>query len=585
MSEKKEKNRHIKYTVLMAEAAVVFLMALSLEILPKIFFEGMGPAASFISVMTSPYFILSIAMTAAVYITLRGFLGNVFGRAAAVIVYMFFFIGNFVKLKYHDGIFKPMDVFQIQDFMEIVVIYVPIWALYILAAAIIVPVVYIIIKKRRYFAEHKPRFAYGIVGVIMVAALSVMLNGNVFKIFGFELPKPSADTKTFTRQIGLVPYSYMNFGKLSEIIPKPDENYGGAYMERLRSEFDSLHKSKASDTKPDVIFIMDESMFDVTKVGDVDFSMDVCANMKKYKKGDIISPRYGGGTGSVEFEALTGMSNFFFLDNSAPYVTYWKDKNSSIPGLAYEFSKNGYETTAIHPNSAKMYNRESIYSYMGFDNFINTDNTEFSERADDGYVKDIVLADVIEEQLDSSEEPQFIFAVTIENHTLYNSKYKETEVKLSSDKLDKGQLHQLEQYSQGVLGADRLIEKMVEYTNRADRPTLLYIWGDHLPALSAFNRLGFIRDKYSKYSTPVIACSNYRDIAIPQEYITTNQLAPQILRDAEIDYSSYFDYIYSLREGYPVIQREFSIDPEDEKIKLYGEVQYDVLFGEKYLVK
>lgn len=585
MSEKIKKSDNKKYAVMLAECAAVIIMALSLEILPKIFFEGMGIADSFLSVLRAPYFILSIIMTAAVYIALRGLLGNVFGRVAAIIVYLFFFIGNFVKLKYHDGIFKPMDLFQIQDFMEIVVIYVPIWVLYILAIVVTVLVVYIIIRKRKYFAEHRPHILYGIAGIIMVTALYCLLDNNVFRVLGFDVTDMSADTKTCTKSMGVVPYSYLNFGRLSEIFPKPDEMYDSKYMESVRKECDSLYDNSVTDTMPNVIFIMDESMFDVTEVGNVYFSMDICHNMEKYKKGNVISPRYGGGTGSVEFEALTGMSNFFFPDNSAPYVTYWKDKNSKIPGLAYEFAKNGYETTAVHPNSAKMYNRDRIYSYMGFDNFLNTDNTEFAERADDGYVKDTALAEVIENQLESSDRPQFVFAVTIENHTLYNSKYDETEVKLSSDSLNRTQLHQLEQYSQGVLGADRLIEKMADYTAHADRPTLLYIWGDHLPALSAFNKLGYIKDKYSKYSTPLIFCSNYRDTEIPQKYITPNQLAPQILRDAEIEYSSYFDYIYSLRDSYPVVHREFGINREDSKIKLYGEMQYDVLFGEKYLVE
>ena len=67
--------------------------------------------------------------------------------------------------------------------------------------------------------------------------------------------------------------------------------------------------------------------------------------------------------------------------------------------------------------------------------------------------------------------------------------------------------------------------------------------------------------------------------------MTPNQIAPQILRDAEIEYSSYFDYIYSLREKYPVIQKEFGIDPQQEEIKTYELIQYDLLFGEKYLLE
>ncbi len=569
-----------------AEVAVVLFMSLSLEILPDIFFENMGLAASLISVIKAPYFILSVIMTGAVYIVIRGFPGKALGRALAVILYLFFFIGNFVKLKYHDGVFKPMDIFQIQDFMEIVVLYVPMWALCSLIIALVAAVICIIVKKRKYIAEHRPNITLGIIGVITVLCLYTGLKSNLFRILGADMTDTSIDTKTCVGQMGIVPCSYISFGELTHIFPKPDSNYSKEYMEAVSKEFELCTQNKISDTKPNVILIMDESMFDITRLNDVSFSMDICENINKYKNACVISPRYGGGTGSVEFEGLTGMSNFFFPDNSAPYVTYWS-KEKRIPGLAYEFSQNGYETTAVHPNSGKMYNRDKIYSYMGFDRFLNTDNTEFppEERADDGYVKDTALADVIEKQLKSSDKPQFIFAVTIENHTLYNSKYDETEVKVSSDKLSKNQLHQLEQYSQGLLGADRLIQKMTELTDNTGRPTLLYIWGDHLPALSAFNTLGFIKDKHNKYSTPLIMYSNYKDMKPINECITPNQIAPQILRDAEVEHSSYFDYIYSLRSKYPIIHREFGTDRNDEIIKLYGEVQYDVLFGEQYLVK
>jgi phosphoglycerol transferase MdoB-like AlkP superfamily enzyme len=212
---------------------------------------------------------------------------------------------------------------------------------------------------------------------------------------------------------------------------------------------------------------------------------------------------------------------------------------------------------------------------------------DFSEAnvAADGYFKDDALADVIVDKLDESDEPTFLFAVTIENHTLYENKYEETEVKVDSDKLNDSELHTLEQYSQGVLNADRFIAKMVDYVENAQRPTILYVWGDHLPSLSAFGTLGYIEDNYNKYSTPLVAYSNYKDIEIGEDYITPNQLAPQILKDAEIDYSDYFDFIYSLREAYPVIQKEFGVPAEDEEIKKYELVQYDVLFGKGYLLE
>ncbi len=568
------------------EVILIIAMTILLEITAKIFLENIGIKNALWSVVTSKTIWINIILWGVIFYAVRNLFGKILGNICAIAVYLFFYIGNFVKLKYHNTIFLPMDFLQIGDFFGIVFRYVSEVVFVLIVIAIAALGIFLIIKNRKCIFKHKPNLFAAAVSVFLIISFSNMIENNAFIDMGFDVTQTWLVAKDCIKNEGLITYSYTKYRELIKIFPKPDENYSQEYMTEMKNEFDSIGGGQVSELKPNVILIMEESMFDVCNVPDVEFSMDITKNMREYKKADTISPKYGGGTASVEFEALTGMSNYFFLDNIVPYVTYWNSKNVYIPGLAGEFRKNGYGTTVIHPNDGGYYNRNIIYEAMGFDRFIEKKDLDYSPEnvADDGWFKDEPLADVIKEEMEKTDEPQFIFTVTVENHMLYESKYDETEVKLQSDKLSENELHQLEQYSQGVYNADQFIKKMIDIVDNADRPTILYIWGDHLPALNAFSTLGFLDDKYNKYSTPLIAYSNYKDIEIGEDYITPNQIAPQILRDAEVEYSSYFDFIYSLREIYPVVQKEFGIDANNEFIKKYEEVQYDVLFGEQYLV-
>lgn len=571
--------------VWIVEPLAVFIMSIVIIIMPIIFFYGYNLHAALFYVFHSESFYVNVILFGLIYYFFKHIGGGIVGRVLGVIVYIFFLIGNYVKIKYHDSVFLPMDILQVNDFISIVKVYIPGILLVGSVVFIAVLIVFVVYKKRSVIAAHKPNLLISIILLGIIIFMSDKIEKNKFFDIGINIENEWQGAKSCALNDGIIAYSYIKFREVFEIFPKPDGNYSEEYMSQMEKEFDNLYNSEVSDIKPDIIFIMEESLFDVCKVPDVKFSKKVDENINKYKNSYVISPKYGGGTGSVEFEGLTGMSNFFFLDNVVPYVTYWNNSNKTIPGLAEEFNDNGYETIAIHPNSGNVYNRTNVYKCMGFDKFLEKDDMDFSENniTDDGYFKDDVLADYIKENLNSTDEPKFMFAVTIENHTLYESKYKETEVKVSSDKLSDSERNELEQYSQGALNGDRFVKKMIDIVNNAKRPTLLYIWGDHLPALSAFNTLGFLNDKYNKYSTPLIVYSNYKNISIGKEYITPNQLAPQILRDSGIKYSSYFDFIYSLREKYPVIQKEFISDKDEDMINKYREVQYDILFGKQYL--
>ena len=146
-------------------------------------------------------------------------------------------------------------------------------------------------------------------------------------------------------------YNLINFANLLEIIMKEPDNYTKEYVETLKSEFVNIVTNTTfEDEKPNVILIMAESLFDIENIDEVSFSSPVLPTLKQYQKGTLISPRYGGYTSAVEYEALTGLSLAFYPSALVPYTTYFNQRDKMVPSVVQEFNNNGYETYAIHPN-------------------------------------------------------------------------------------------------------------------------------------------------------------------------------------------------------------------------------------------
>lgn len=125
----------------------------------------------------------------------------------------------------------------------------------------------------------------------------------------------------------------------------------------------------------------------------------------------------GGGTTNTEFEFLTGCSMANFGPGVYPYTVY---DLSRTEGLPRQFSALGYATTAMHPQIGTNWNRVNAYSDLGFDRFLTIDDFEGSDTLR-GHVTDWATYDKVLDVLASGSEPQFIFDVTMQNHSGYDT--------------------------------------------------------------------------------------------------------------------------------------------------------------------
>lgn len=227
----------------------------------------------------------------------------------------------------------------------------------------------------------------------------------------------------------------------------------------------------------------------------------------------IVSNVTGGGTTNTEFEFLTGCSMANFGPGVYPYTVY---DLSRAEGLPRQFSALGYATTAMHPQIGTNWNRVNAYSDLGFDRFLTIDDFEGSDTLR-GHVTDRATYDKVLDVLASGSEPQFIFDVTMQNHSGYDTGLlgEEDTTHLSIDGADDPLV---DEYVSLIRHSDEDLEYFIERLRELDRPVVLVLFGDHQPYLTqGYNDLWYPGEDAAEharrvYQTDYVVWANY-DIA------------------------------------------------------------------------
>ena len=583
-----EYNYNIVSSFLYAYAIVCVSIGIY-EIMKNILIDSQNfLAASIASIerLTSPVLLMNCLWGTLFVLTIIG----LFGRGMASVIYgcifSIIFIGNIVKIHYHNTLLTPLDFLQIKEMFRIAYAMLGVKNILLIVGGIILSIG-ILLKLRhylyRYFKWNKKYLVIMLVTSIPLFSLSSMVINGKYKELGIFY-KGYENEFVNEQSDGVAFYNLINFVNLKEVIMKEPDNYTEEYVNDLKNQFANVVGNVENGSeKPNVILIMAESLFDIENIDEVTFNSSVMPTLKQYQKGTLISPRYGGYTSAVEYEALTGLTLAFYPSSLVPYTTYFNQKDKFVPSVVQEFNDNGYATYAVHPNVKTFYNRNVAYEMLGFQTFLDNTAFEFTENnvVAGQFLKDGPIGEKIISLIEENDEPIFTFAVTIAGHYMEENRYETTTIKAQSDKLSAAELNDLEQAATAYHETDEMFKNLVDYLENCNEPTLVYIFGDHLPPLPAFNKLDYTQSLYNKYGTFLAAYSNYKDISFP-EYVTPNQLAPQMLIDSGVNYSSYYNYIYRLREQYPVIQKEFCNVDEIPEMQIYRIIQYDIMFGNQW---
>lgn len=405
---------------------------------------------------------------------------------------------------------------------------------------------------------------------------------------------------TANRRNGMALNFTINMDSLFNEAPS---DYSKENANTILSSVSSENTTEATAEQPNIIAIMDETFADLSILGDlnlenVDDVMPFVHSLSEDDNaitGQLVVPAFGGGTCNTEYEYLTSNTYTFFKSGSYPMLQYIHDETESLGSV---LSEQGYKTVAMHPYYGSGWGRNRAYPLMGFDTFLDIDSfdeetTEYLRR----YVSDNSSFDKIIETYESnneeSDDPLFMFNVTMQNHCGYDTVYDnfpET-VEFEYDSL----YPYTKQYLSLIQESDRAIQRLVEYFSEQDEPTIIVFFGDHMPYIenSFYNHLTLYSTKtdaeieMDKHTVPFFIWANYDIEGYDAGRISANYLGPMTLEVAGAQMSEYQEYVYSLKKEYPVISATGCIDKDGIFVPLemaaqdlhdYKIVQYENVF-------
>lgn len=380
---------------------------------------------------------------------------------------------------------------------------------------------------------------------------------------------------------------------------EPPQDPSAQNVQRIAQQVAPVEPAVSTDTRPNIIAIMNESWADFESFGNLSLSesvTDFIDSLDNCIRGHCYTSVFGAGTSASEFEFLTGNSMAFLPSGSIPYQQYILEPSSSLASLLKE---NGYRTLAFHPGERTSWQRNQAYPLLGFDRFKCVEDMDVPITEEHGYVSDQSSFEQIiyEFEHKSPQERLFLFNVTIQNHGSYTVENYPAQVQLTDQP---GRYPMAEQYLTLANKTDESFKLLVDYFSRQQQPTIILMFGDHQPSVEQEfldKAYGVTQDQMTmeqymgRYQTPFLIWANY---PLPQTELpvsSLNFLGQRLLSLSGIRNSVYGDYLSGFEQQLPVFTFVGYMDADgkayshlesnryDHMIEDYRAFAYNNLFG------
>lgn len=491
-----------------------------------------------------------------------------------LIAFVWFALGvvNAVVLIFRVTPFAGSDLLLLKDGKDIISKYlgpVQIIAILVVAVIIILIVVYFILISPS--EKHFPTLKLTLPNIIFCFALTFFLI-----VFG---QREAFLDNTF-RELSV---SYKNNGfyycfTLSVIdvgIRKPSD-YSEETIEELTT-FDELPGEITTHSRrPNVVVVQLESFFNANRLKGVSYSSNPLPNLTKilthFPSGLLNVPVIGAGTVNSEFEVLTGMNIDDFGVGEYPFKTIVKAK--PCESIAYDLKENGYNTFAIHNNTGDFYERNQVYCNLGFDTFVPIEYMWPTEYTPMDWCKDQYLVSQIQTALDSTPTQDLVYVVSVQGHGSYPTEDLDYEKHITVTECPREEpeyLNSLEYYVNQIYEMDQFIASLIQMLNNQKEPTILLMYGDHLPSLE------FTEDSFlwgGLYQTEYFFWSN-SDCLLYGGNKDAFSLSSEILHSLEITSGA----INSFHQNASAKLQAGSLS-EEEYLTGLKELEYDILYGD-----
>lgn len=425
----------------------------------------------------------------------------------------------------------------------------------------------------RYKSRNKVLNPYGLIIVPLIGIITTTFFSSIkgsIEVYRWDLPASY-------HQNGFM-YSFLDTAAGFKV--KEPDNYSKSCIDDIKNglvEKNEIASSEevaeaSNDVKkyPNIIIVQLESFMDPIRIEGLTFKEDPIPNYRKFAsestKGFLKVPTYGGGTVRSEFEVLTGLSTDYLPVGEIPNNNILKKQ--PVESLAYILHDLGYGTNVVHNYEGNFYNRDTVFPNLGFDNYVPMEYMDKPTNESWEYPEDVLNIKPIEKIINDNQKPQFIYNITVESHGGYSaSDYENYTVDGNISKDEKNELQCLLGKLNGV---DEYIGELINFVKQSGEPTVVAMFGDHLPSLKVINEDETVLKEDDKYLADFFIWDNMN--LQKEEGITmeANELTTYILKNLNMvsGIMPTFHEAYKNDENY---NKDFEL------------LQYDMLFGHKHI--
>ena len=279
------------------------------------------------------------------------------------------------------------------------------------------------------------------------------------------------------------------------------EGYSQAYMEDVLAQIDELTADYAagegSGEAPNVIMVLSESFYDLTRLPDLTYERDPLENFHALESesisGTFHSHYLGYGTGYLEMSMLQGITGLDF--NPGTNICFLTDDSySRLDAMPWALVNQGYTAQMLHGYNDSLYNRTITYPRMGFSKLLFSQDVQqlgFDWKGGmyggyylmDSYLFEGVLHQM--EEINAAGSPALLYAITMENHQPFDAeKFNyECQIGVESQTLNEENMAIVRVMLEGITRADQALGALTDALREVERPTIVVFFGDHRPNL------------------------------------------------------------------------------------------------------
>lgn len=443
----------------------------------------------------------------------------------------------------------------------------------VLGAVFIIMLMILVYKLDQHKLEQKER-----VMLVGIGGALLLITGTIVTTYIYEYNKTEIVMRDIREETVNNEYDEKGFligftQEIEELVIEEPANYSKEEVERILSPYKEINKKDF--VRPNIIMIMSESFFEINHLPNTVFSKNPISCFETYQndyaQGNIITAVFGGRTCQTEYEVLTGHSVEFTGAHNIAYIRFVTENTPSIVKL---LKKEGYDTLAIHAYEKEFFSRDKAYPNLGLEEFWGNEEFESPTTAR-GYISDeAVVEKIIEAYQNKGENPLFTHVVTMQNHMPYEETYEANHIQVNNTQLTKEQGEALTTYANGINDSDQALEKLIGYFSKVKEPTIIVVYGDHLPDLgedySVYKESGYIsglldeQDRFKLHQTPFLIWNNYGLPSKDFGYIDASYLGSTMLNYIGYKEDPYMNYLNDVSQEIKAYNEAFIIDKNGE---------------------